>query len=346
MTENNKTYFELVADFGNLYTGYQKAKAGKGSSASSQKFQTVALDGIHQLKRRLETKTYQIAPYNKFLISDPKERIIEAGSFHDKIVQNSLCDNALLPILQAEFIKNNFAGQIGKGTLYGLNHLRDDMLKAYNKYGMDCWIIKGDVRKFYYSIDHEILKDILRYFVSDDDVYWLCEQFVDSKDGLGVPLGNRTGQIFCLLMLSGFDHFVSGELGVDFYGRYSDDFYMIVQSKSYALECLEDTYAYMDTLKLKLNGKTQLIPFSQGVCFCGFHTYVTEDGKVIRKLLNDKKRSAKKKYCKMAKLVRDGKLDREKFDESFNSYLNHISHGNCIKLAFELETYVKSILGD
>ena len=190
MTED-KTDFEKICDFGNLYKAYKKSKSGKGFNKSSIRFQTSALDGIYQIKRRLETKTYNVSPYHEFTIHEPKERIIKACSFQDKIVQHSLCDNVLLPNLINEFIPNNFAGQINKGTLYGLDWLKYQMYLAYHKYGYDCWIIKADVKKFFYNIDHNILKDIVEYFIKDNNVYWLCEKFIDSTDGLGLPLGNQ-----------------------------------------------------------------------------------------------------------------------------------------------------------
>ena len=96
----SKTDFEKITDFGNLYQAYLKAKSGKGFSKNSQRFQVAALDGIHQIKRRLETKTYKVGKYNEFTVYEPKERIVTAGSFVDKIVQHSLCDNVLLPCLQ------------------------------------------------------------------------------------------------------------------------------------------------------------------------------------------------------------------------------------------------------
>lgn len=341
----DKTDFAKITDFGNLYKAYKKSKAGKGFSQSSMRFQTSALDGIHQIKRRLETKTYQIAQYNQFTIYEPKERIIKACSFRDKIVQHSLCDNVLLPLLKDEFILDNYAGQIGKGTLFGLNRLSEQMLLAYQKYGMDCWIIKADVSKFFYNINHDILKDIVRYYVKDDDVYWLCERFIDSTEGLGLPLGNQVSQVYALLYLSGLDHFIKGELGVEFYGRYMDDFYLIVNSKEYAKYCFNTIYEFIHTLELELNGKTQIIPFKNGIKFCGFHTYVTKDGKVIRKLKNENKRAAKKKFKKMAMLVNQGKIPKEKFFESYKAWKNHISHGNCYKLGIEMDKYVEELLG-
>ncbi len=342
----DKSDFEKVADFGNLYQAYLKSKSGKGFSKSSQKFQIAALDGIHQIKRRLETKTYKVSPYNEFVIYEPKERIIKSGSFVDKIVQHSLSDNVLIPMLNKEFVQTNFAGQIGKGTLYGLDCLKSQMYLAYCKYGYNCWIIKTDISKFFYNIDHDILKDIVRYFVEDDDVYWLCEKFINSTEGLGLPLGNQLSQVFALMYLSGLDHYITGELGVKYYGRYMDDFYLIVKSKEYAKWCLNSIYEFVHTLGLELNGKTQIIPFKNGIKFCGFHTYVTQDGKVIRKLKNENKRTAKKKFKKMVGLVKAGRLSKEEFYESYNAWKNHISHGNCVKLGYEMDKYIEELFSN
>lgn len=339
----DKTDFEKVVGFGNLYQAYLKSKSSKGFSKSSQKFQVLALDGIHQIKRRLETKTYQVSKYNEFTIYEPKERVIKACSFVDKIVQHSLCDNVLIPRLNKEFIQTNYAGQIGKGTLYGLDCLKAQMYLAYQKYGYDCWIVKADIGKFFYNINHDILKDILKYFIEDKEVYWLCEKFINSTEGLGLPLGNQISQVYALLYLSGLDHFITGELGVNYYGRYMDDFYLIVQDKEYAKWCLAVIYEFVHTLGLELNGKTQIIPFKNGIKFCGFHTYITSDGKVIRKLKNENKRAAKKKFKKMVGLVKNEKLSKEKFYESYNAWKNHISHGNGVKLGYKMDMYIEEL---
>ena len=343
MIGNNQTDFEKVCDFGNLYEAYKKSKTGKGFAKSSMKFQMIALDGIYQIKRRLETKTYQISPYHQFTIYEPKERVIKACSFQDKIVQHSLCDNVLIPSLNKEFIQTNYAGQIGKGTLYGLDCLKAQMHLAYYKYGYDCWIVKADISKFFYNINHDILKDIVKYFIWDEDVYWLCEKFIDSTDDKGLPLGNQVSQVFALMYLSGLDHFITDELGVKYYGRYMDDFYLIVESKEYAKWCLNCILEFVHSLKLELNGKTQIVPFKNGIKFCGFHTYVTKEGKVIRKLKNENKRAAKKKFKKMVGAVKSGKLSKEKFYESYNAWKNHISHGNCVKLGYVMDKYVEEL---
>jgi hypothetical protein len=336
------TDYEKVTDFSNLYKAFKKSKSGKGHKISSAKFNIMVLEGINLLKERLEDKSYQIAAYNEFKVYEPKERIIKAGAFQDKIVQHSLCDNVLIPIFQPEFIDDNYAGQIGKGTLFGLNRLSDHIFNFYCKYQTKGYILKCDITKFFYNIDHEILKDIIQYYISDNDIIWLCEKFIDSTNGVGIPLGNQISQVFALIYLNGLDHFIKSELSIEYYGRYMDDFYLIHQDKNYLKFCLNLIEQFVETLRLSLNNKTQIIPLKNGVDFLGFHTYVTEDGKIVRKLKNENKRNAQRKYIKMAKLVKLNKLSQEKFDESYNAWKNHTLHGNCYKLVSNMDAIINT----
>ena len=233
------TDFEKVIDFNNMYKAYRKSKCGKGYKKSAAKFNIMALDGINTLIEQLQNKTYEISSYNEFKVYEPKERVIKTTSFKDKVVQHSLCDNVILPKLQEVFIYDNCAGQKGKGTLFGLNRLGEHMKAFYNRYGFGGYILKCDISKFFYNISHEQLKDIVEYYFSyDPDICWLCNLFIDSTEGKGIPLGNQINQVFALLYLDGMDKLITGELGIEFYGRYMDDFYLIHQSKDYLKYCL------------------------------------------------------------------------------------------------------------
>lgn len=147
-----------------------------------------------------------------------------------------------------------------------------------------------------------------------------------------------------MVELDGMDHFIKGELGIEYYGRYMDDFYLMHPSKEYLKHCLEAMTEFLGTLDLTFNGKTQIMPFKNGVNYLGFHTYVTENGKVIRKLRNQNKRNAQKKFLRMARLVRDGKLPRERFDASYGAWKNHISHGNCFRLGKQMDEKINQVL--
>ena len=337
------TDFENVIDFGNLYKAYKKARKGKRNNQSVAKFSIVALEGILLLKELLMSRTYTISTYGEFTIFEPKKRLVKSGAFKDKIVQHSLCDNVLLPTMSKLFIENNFAGQTGKGTLFGLDHLKNDMIQFYEECGTNGYILKCDITKFFYTIDHDVLKGVVRKYFSDEEIVWLCDLFIDSTDGLGIPLGNQVSQVFALMYLNELDHIITEKLHIKYYGRYMDDFYLIHNDKEYLKYCLCVIQEHVHGLKLTLNGKTQIIPFRNGIKFLGFHTYVTTDGKVIRKLSNANKRRIKKRLLRNYKLVKDRKMTRDKFFESYESWKNHASHGNCVKLIHQMDKYVEDL---
>lgn len=339
------TDFEKVVDFENMYKAYRKSKSGKGFKKSSARFNIMALDGINKLIEQLKNKTYTISPYNEFKVYEPKERIIQTTSFKDKVVQHSLCDNVILPRLEKIFIYDNCAGRKGKGNLFGLNRLAEQMKEFHKRYGFNGYILKCDITKFFYNISHEQLKNIVEYwFGYDRDICWLINLFIDSTEGKGIPLGNQINQGLALLYLDGMDKLIKYELGIEFYGRYMDDFYLMHPDKQYLKYCLQVLTEYLETLDLTLNGKTQIFPFKNGVNYLGFHTYITTGGKSIRKLKNDNKRNAQKKYLKMAKLVANGSLPIDKFRASYDAWKNHISHGNCYGLAKAMDIKIQTIL--
>lgn len=327
----------IICDFESLYMAYKKARRGKRHNGSCAKFQNMSLEGVQMLKEQLENQSYMVNPYNEFKVCEPKERVIKSCSFKDKVVQHCLCDEILHPRLAKEFIITNYAGQIGKGTHFGLDCLKEQMLQFYKYHGLDGWILKCDITKFFYQIDHEILKDIVDYYFPDDFTTWLNHLFIDSTEGLGLPLGNQVAQVYALLMLNGLDHYATGELGISFYGRYMDDFYLIHHDKEYLKNCLKGITEMVYSLGLTLNGKTQIVPFKCGIGFCGFHHYITDDGKYIRKIKGENKRRIKKKLTRWARAVKKGRMTKKKFDEKYGAWKNHALHGNCIKLCHSMD---------
>lgn len=341
------TDFEKVIDFNNMYRAFRRAKCGKGYKKSSARFNLTALDGVHALISQLRNKTYRVSDYSEFKVYEPKERMIQTSSFKDKVVQHSLCDNVIMPKLHRVFILDNCAAQKGKGTLFALDRLSEQMQQFFDRYGFEGYILKCDIAKFFYNISHDQLKDIVHYhFGYDRDICWLCDLFINSTEGKGIPLGNQINQGFALLYLDGMDKLIKHELGIEYYGRYMDDFYLIHPSKEYLKYCLEVITAYLETLDLTLNGKTQIFPFKNGVSYLGFHTYITGSGKPIRKLRNQNKRNAQRKFIRMAKLVAAGELPLEKFQVSYGAWKNHISHGNCYRLGKSMDKRIGEILNN
>lgn len=337
--------YEKIHDFDNLYRAHLKVKRGKGEKESAIKYEVNAVECTTVLKRQLVTKTYTMAPYHCFYVYEPKQRLVMANSYKDKVVQHSLCDNALEPILTKTFIYDNYAAQIGKGTDLGLNRLKYFMQRYFRiHHTADGWVVKCDIRKYFYNINHDILKAQLRKLISCPDTLWLLDKIIDSTEGnVGIPIGNQTSQLFALLYLSGLDHYIKEKLGVEFYGRYMDDFYLIVHEKEKAKECLDKIREFVGNLGLELNEKTQIYPLRNGIDFLGFHTYLTDSGKVIMKLRRGSKTKMRRCLKKNRELLDQGGVKYEHIRCSYVAWRGHALRGDCYHLIKDMDALYKEL---
>ena len=334
------TDFEKIHSFESLYNAYRKARQGKRWKGAAAKFEVNLLEALNLLSAQIRTKRYTMSPYNTFEVYEPKRRVVMSNSYKDKVVQHSLCDNVLEPILTRSFIRDNYASQVGKGTHYGLDRLQEFMRRFYRKNGIDGWILKGDISKYFYSIRHDVLKTLIREKITDPDVLWLVDLIIGSTEGnVGIPIGNQTSQLFALLYLDGLDHFVKEKLGIKYYGRYMDDFFLIHHDKAYLQECRKQIEAFVQARGLSLNAKTNIFPLKHGVDFLGFHTYLTESGAVIRKVRRRSKNNMKRKLKKLAALHAAGRIDAKTVEQSYQSWRGHAEKGNCYHLIRRTDHY-------
>ena len=339
------TDYEKIYNFENLYRAYRKARQGKRWKGAAAKFEVNLLEALNLLSAQIRTKRYTMSPYNTFEVYEPKRRVVMSNSYKDKVVQHSLCDNVLEPILTRSFIRDNYASQVGKGTHYGLDRLQEFMRRFYRKNGIDGWILKGDISKYFYSIRHDVLKTLIREKITDPDVLWLIDLIIDSTEGnVGIPIGNQTSQLFALLYLDGLDHFVKEKLGIKYYGRYMDDFFLIHHDKAYLQECRKQIEAFVQARGLSLNAKTNIFPLKHGVDFLGFHTYLTESGAVIRKVRRRSKNNMKRKLKKLAALHAAGRIDAKTVEQSYQSWRGHAEKGNSYHLIRRTDHYYNSLM--
>lgn len=340
------TEFEKIYSFESPYRAYRKARQGKRWKGAAAKFEVNLLEALNLLSYQLRTKKYTMSPYNTFEVYEPKKRVVMSNSYKDKVVQHALCDNVLEPILTRSFIRDNYASQVGKGTHDGLGRLQEFLRRFYRKNGVDGWILKGDISKYFYSIRHDVLKTLIREKITDPDVLWLVDLIIDSTEGnVGIPIGNQTSQLFALLYLDGLDHFIKEKLGIKYYGRYMDDFFLIHEDKEYLRHCRKEIEAFVAARGLSLNAKTNIYPLKNGIDFLGFHTYLTETGKVIRKVRRRSKNNMKRKLKKFAGLKAAGKIDQKTIEQSYQSWRGHASKGNCYHLIRRTDQYYKSLFG-
>lgn len=326
---------EEIFTFENLYNAYLYTRKGKRDKACVQKYSYNVLNNTLYLEQQLQSRRYQPGKYHEFYVFEPKKRLIKAPPFRDRVVQRCLCQHALEPAIERQLIFDTYACRKGKGTHKGLARTEEFMRRHYRKHGRDGWIIKGDITSYFYSIDHKILKAALYPRVEAYDVWWLIERTLESIDfnGVGLPLGNQSSQWFANFYLSGFDHYCKEVLKLKSYVRYMDDWVAIVETKTEAREALDSMKAHLrDELRLEVNNKTQIAPLGNGINFLGFRLYLTDTGKVIKKVRQSTKERTRRKLASFEKQYRHGLITREKIEKSYVSSRGHMEHGNCYTL--------------
>jgi len=326
------TEFEKVCSFGSLYAAYKKSRRGKREQTCVAKFEANLFEALHLLNAMLTAKTYALSPYLVFEVYEPKKRMVMSAAFKDKIVLHSLCDNVLEEKLSKSFIYDNYASQRGKGTHFGLDRTEEFMRRFYRLHGANGWVLKCDVKKYFYSIRHDLLKAKIRKYIDDTEVLWLVDLIIDSTESPGIPIGNQTSQWFAVLFLNDLDHFIKEKLGIKFYGRYMDDFYLIHEDKDYLKYCRGEIERRVEEIGLSLNEKTNIFPLKNGIDFLGFHLYLTDTGKVIRKIRRKSKFNARRKLKKFKGLLDGGKIPYTKIRESYQSWRGHAEKGNTYHL--------------
>lgn len=356
--------FEEMCEFDVLYEAYKAARRGKRSKYSEAQYEANVLQLTERLSYILRSGKYHPSKFEVFYVREPKLRLVQAPAFVDKVVQHALVDNILYEAITRSFIQDNYASQLGKGTHYGLSRLKEAMLsyfrhrkgvdeEARRKEGLPMkprdewdyangWVLKCDVRKFFASIDHDLVKVKLRERVPDDRIYDLMCAYIDSTNGL--PLGYQTSQLLALLFLDEFDHFVKERLHIKYYGRYMDDFFLIHEDKEYLRYCLKEIRAYLDGLKLELNEKTAIFPLKNGIDFLGFHTYLTESGKVVMKLRRSSIQRMNARLKKWSKAYPKGEVSKDEIALSFKAWNAHAAHGNTYALRMRYKKRVEKII--
>lgn len=337
--------FEEICTFEVLYRAYLAARKGKRKKASAAQYEANALILTERLAYILNTNTYIPSKFEVFHVYEPKKRLVQAPAFVDKVVQHAIVDNTLYEAITRSFIPANCASQIDKGMHYGLDLLKGFMTDYWRKnHTTDGWVLKCDVRHFFASIDHDILKAKLRKKVVDDRIFRLMCIYIDaSADGL--PLGYQTSQLLALLFLDEFDHFVKERLRIKYYVRYMDDFLLIHPDKEYLRYCQKQIETFLAGLRLELNEKTNIFPLRHGVDFLGFHTYITESGQIIRRLRHSSVKRMKGKIRWWKKEYPAGKVTKKENLDSWTAWDAHAAHGNTYTLRQEIAAKVSEIIG-
>ena len=249
----------------------EKAQKGKSGQYGVKLHNRNREDNIKALHRLLTTNTYRTSPYDIFKVYEPKERTVyRLPYFPDRIVHHAIM-NILEPILVSTFTADTYSCIKGRGIHGAANAVK----KALSDKENTVYCLKMDVTKFYPSIDHDILKSLLRRKFKDNDLLWLLDGIIDSAPGL--PIGNYLSQYLANFYLTYFDHWLKEEKRVLNYFRYADDLVILGSNKPYLHGILDDVTVYLrDLLGLDVKGNYQVFPVNaRGIDFVGYRFYHT-----------------------------------------------------------------------
>ena len=324
--KRHKQLFEEVASFRNLLNAARVAYRGKRDRHAVAIFYFNLEHEVILLREELLAGTYQPRPYTLFEVREPKVRKICSSHFRDRVVHHAICD-VLEPILDRRLIFDTYACRTGKGS-----HRAIDRCQAFaRKYD---YFLKCDIRKYFDSIDHVILKRLLRRIVGDQRLSLLMETIVDHAvpggvPGKGVPIGNLTSQHFANLYLGEFDHYLKERLRLKGYLRYMDDFICFSNDKAELHQLLATIRVFVaKTLRLELKEEiTRIAPVSEGVPFLGFRIF-----RKLRRLQRPNLIRLRQNVRRKETAYQNGHISEADLFMSIQSMIAHISHADTLAL--------------
>ena len=318
--------FDKVFSYGHLYRSYKNCRKSVCWKASVQKYVTQAPLNVAKTYHQLQEGTYKTSGFYEFdLYERGKHRHIRSVTITERVVQRTLCDRALIPVLGRQFIYDNGASMKNKGYHFSRNRMIKHLRDHIRRYGNEGYILLFDFSKFFDNVSHEVLKRQLRSSFTDERIIRLAEHFIDAFGEKGMGLGSQISQVFALSSANELDHFVKEKLRIKGYGRYMDDGYLIHPSKEYLHYCLSEMKKVCERLGITLNEKkTQIVKISHGFSYLKARIFVTDTGRVIQKIY---KRSVTRMRMKLKKLQKMYDRGDIPFDYIYQSWQSWSAYG-------------------
>lgn len=263
--------FEKICSMENLVEADRKARRGKAHSYGVRLHDRNRDENLKKLLESLLAGTFRTSEYSVFTIHEPKERTIHRLPYYpDRIVHHAIM-NVMEPVWLSVFTADTYSCIKGRGIHAAAKKLKRVLRKDPEG---TRYCLKLDIRKFYPSIDHGVMKAIVRRKVKDKRLLALLDEIIDSAPG--VPIGNYLSQYFANLVLAYFDHWMKEEKRVKHYFRYADDMVILGGSKENLHALLPEIRAYLSGLKLEVKGNWQVFPVeARGIDFLGYVFYHT-----------------------------------------------------------------------
>lgn len=308
-----------------MFSAWTEFKKGKGKKIDAQEFALNLEDNIFSLQYELADGSYRHSQYSSFYVYDPKLRHIHKACVRDRLLHQAVA-RVIEPIFERQFIFDSYSSRKDKGTHRAIARLAKFAWRLSQNNTKTVWALKCDIRKFFDSVDHNILECLISKKIDDKKLISLMQEVIRSYEtcpGKGIPLGNLTSQLFSNIYLDELDQYVKRRMRTKYYVRYADDFVLLSQSKEELEKSLIELNIFLNLeLKLELHqGKVFLRKFHQGVDFLGYVIYPHH------KILRTK---TKKRICRKIQLgrteMRRGIIEPDKFKSSLQSFLGLLKH--------------------
>jgi len=320
-----KTFNNLwcqITCFENLFEAYKEARKGKRYRDDVLNFSYNLEENLINLQNKLLWKLWRPGKFRSFYVYDPKKRLIQAPPFQDRVVHHALV-KIIEPLFERKFIYDSYACRKGKGIHAATLRLQAFLRRAKRNW-RNVYVLKADISKYFPSINHNRLIQIIARTIRDKNTLWLCERIIKDcgYEVKGIPVGALTSQLFANIYLDQLDHYLKDDLGIKYYLRYMDDFVILERAKPELRELL---YRIEEFLACKLllcfNPKTSISPTNKGVDFAGYRTWATH---ILPRKRNVKR--ARRRLKKLARLYSRKLIPLEEFKASLMSFLGYIKH--------------------
>jgi len=334
-----KTYnnlFPQIYDFAALHAAYLRARSGKRAHHEVQRFEQDLEGNLIALQNELIWGQYRTGPYRPFTVYEPKERQVAALPFRDRVVQHALIA-AIEPLWECRFIADSYACRAGRGTHRGADRAQA-MLRAVKREHGKVAALKGDIAKYFASIDHGVLKQQVRRRIACRKTLALLDHVIDSADalhdtpGVGLPIGNLTSQLCANIYLHDLDEFVKHGLRERHYIRYMDDFVVIHHDKAHLQRVRAQIEAFLaQRLRLRTNHKTEVFPIApvrgRALDFLGYRIWPTH-----RRLRKSSIARITRTMRRLQRLYAERRVDLARISQSVQSWVAHARHADAAGL--------------
>jgi len=333
----HRNLFEALCAFENIHRAYLKARRCRKYKDETLRFNRNLENNLASLREELLNGSYRHGGYSQFSVYDSKRRLIKVAPFKDRVVHHVLC-NLIEPIFDQGFIFDSYACRKGKGTHNAVWRLEKFLRSARSKAADGIvYCLKCDISKYFDSVDHKILIQIIRRKIGDKKAMVLIEKIVHSthsSEGKGLPIGNLTSQLFANIYLNELDQYVKHKLGCRRYIRYMDDFLILDSDKKRLGDCRNNIADFLNKrLKLEMHlSKTDIFPIDNGIEFLGYIIYMGH--RLLRKSTVKRFCRRMRRYIKKARL---GLMGKEKLNQAMESWLSYSCHADSWQLRRRIE---------